>query len=184
MGAPLSAEQITARLRERYGDKVTGVQPAGGGPPCALVNREHLLPVMEFLKSDPALGFDFLMDVTAVDHLLLDLPEIEERFVVVYQLCSYGNNHRYRLKTQIPEDDLTAPSVFSLWQAALWGERETYDMFGIEFEGNPDMRRLLMPEDFPGFPLRKDYPLRGKGERDSFAPYVPEADEEPGSEQK
>jgi NADH-quinone oxidoreductase subunit C len=113
------------------------------------------------------------MDVTAVDHLLLEVPEIPERFSVVYQLASLFHGHRFQVKVPVPEDDPRLPSVMSLWRSAHWGERETHDMFGIEFDGNPDLRRLLMPENYPGFPLRKDYPLRGRGERDSFPQYRP-----------
>ena len=173
METPLSSQEIADLLVERYGDTVSIVRPPGDGVPYAFVDRQHLLPVMEFLKTDTALSFEFLMDVTAVDHLQLEIPEIGERFAVVYQLCSLRNNHRFQVKTRVPEDDPRVPSLFGLWKSALWGERETFDMFGIEFEGNPDMRRLLMPEDFPGFPLRKDYPLRGRGERDSFPQYRP-----------
>ena len=182
MGASLTSEQISEIIVRRYGDKVDVIEPPGGGPVYALIDRKHVLPVMEFLKNDPALRFDFLMDVTAVDHLGLEIPEIGERFSVVYQLCSFPNRHRYRVKTRVSEDDPVVPSVIELWQSALWAERETYDMFGIEFDGNPDMRRLLMPEDFPGFPLRKDYPLRGRGERDSFPQYVIEPEGSTGQQ--
>jgi NADH-quinone oxidoreductase subunit C len=103
----------------------------------------------------------------------MDVPEIGTRFAVVYELYSLEHNHRFRLKARVPEDDPRLPSAYGLWKSALWGEREAHDMFGVEFDGNPDMRRLLMPEDFPGFPLRKDYPLRGRGERDAFEPYRP-----------
>jgi NADH-quinone oxidoreductase subunit C len=189
MAPALSPQAIIDILAARYGDKITAVeQPLGGprnnvageppyavfrGPPFAVVDREHLLPVLDFLKHDAALSFEFLMDVTAVDHLLLELPEIRERFAVVYQLYSLTHNHRFRLKARVPEADPRLPSACELWKSALWAEREVHDMFGIEFEGNPDLRRLLMPEDYPGFPLRKDYPLRGRGERDAFPQYGP-----------
>ena len=133
-----------------------------------VVDREHVLPILEFLRHDAELSFEMLSDVTAVDHLHLEMPEIGERFAVVYQLFSWTRQHRFTLKARVPESDPRLPSAYGLWKSALWAEREVYDMFGIEFDGNPDMRRLLMPEDFPGFPLRKDYPLRGEGERDAF----------------
>lgn len=173
MGTPLSRQEIIDILARRYGDKIRAVKPPGVGAEYAVVDRQHLLPVMECLKNHPDLQFDFLMDVTAVDHLQLELEAIGERFAVIYQLCSTRKGHRFQVKTPVPEDDASVPSVIQLWQGALWAERETHDMFGIEFDGNPDMRRLLMPEDFPGFPLRKDYPLRGRGERDSFPQYRP-----------
>lgn len=176
MGHPLLPQTIIERLRNRYADKITAVTPPAGGGAYAIVDREHVLPVLKFLKEDPDLCFEFLMDVTVVDHLQLELPEIRERFAVVYVLYSLSQNHRFVLKARVPESDPRCPSAVELWKSALWGEREAHDMFGVEFEGNPDMRRLLMPEDYPGFPLRKDYPLRGKGERDAFPQYRPQAE--------
>jgi len=182
-GKRLTAGEILGRLTARYGDKVRAAQPIlasgnssrgmTGGAPFAVVPREHASPILAFLRDDPDLRFDALTDVTAVDHLLLEVPEIPERFAVVYQLTSYFHGHRIQVKVPVPEDDPRLPSVMPLWRSAQWGERETHDMFGIEFEGNPDLRRLLMPENYPGFPLRKDYPLRGRGERDSFPQYRP-----------
>ena len=160
-------------MTARFGDKVTGIKPPGNGQAFAVVDREHVRPILSFLKSEPDLAFNFLSDVTAVDHLQLELPEIRERFSVVYQLFSLEHNHRFQVKARVPEDDPRVPSVCDLWSSALWGEREVHDMFGVEFEGNPDLRRLLMPEDYPGYPLRKDYPLHGRGERDAFPQYRP-----------
>ena len=173
MAGALTREEIIVVLSARYGDKVRAVKPPAGGAAYVVVERQHLLPVLEFLRSAPELRFDFLSDVTAVDLLELETPEIGQRFAVIYQLCSLEKGHRFHVKTPVPEEDPRVPSAVELWQGALWGERESHDMFGIEFEGNPDMRRLLMPEDYPGFPLRKDYPLRGRGERDSFAQVRP-----------
>jgi len=133
-----------------------------------VVRREDILPVLTFLKNDPALEFDYLSDVTAVDHLYLELKEMPERYAVVYNLTSTARGHRFRIKAAVPEADPRLPSAVTIWKAALWGEREAHDMFGIVFDGNPDLRRLLMPADYDGFPLRKDYPLRGRGERESF----------------
>ena len=107
-------------------------------------------------------GYDFLVDVTAMDHLGKDT---EERFEIVYVLRSLTANHTFRLHAWLDESDNAIPSVFDLWDSARWGERETHDMFGIVFDGNPDLRRFLMPEDYPAFPLLKDYPLKGKEER-------------------
>jgi len=171
-GIPLAPAAIIDRLKGRFGDKIrSGGLP--GKTPHAIVPREHVMPILAFLRDEPELSFDFLADVTAVDHAILELAEIGERFAVVYQLCSLRHSHRFEVKTAVSEDDPRLPSACDLWKSALWGERETHDMFGIEFEGNPDLRRLLMPENYPGFPLRKDYPLRGRGERDSFRQYRP-----------
>jgi NADH-quinone oxidoreductase subunit C len=163
----LSPETILQKLIERFADKITrhGV--------AAVIDRGHVVPILGFLKEDPETDFNILSDVTVVDHGQLDLPEIGERFAVVYQLYSLAKNHRFQVKARVSEDDPTAPSVCDLWRSALWGEREAHDMYGVEFDGNPDLRRLLMPEDFPGFPLRKDYPLHGRGERDAFPQYRP-----------
>jgi len=164
---PLSPETIIEKLTARFPEKVTCHGSA------AIIDREHVLPILRFLKEDPESDFNVLADVTVVDHGQLELPKLGERFAVVYQLYSLEKNHRFQVKVRVSEDDPTAPSVCDLWRSALWGEREAHDMYGIEFDGNPDLRRLLMPEDFPGFPLRKDYPLHGRGERDAFPQYRP-----------
>ena len=91
------------------------------------------------------------------------------RFMVIYHLYTYqGETSRIRVKVPVNEKELKIRSVTDLWKGANWLERETYDMFGIDFEGHPDLRRILMPDDFQGHPLQKDYPLRGRGERESF----------------
>jgi NADH-quinone oxidoreductase subunit C len=163
----LTPAEILDKLSSRFGDRVTRAR-SPNGVDHAVIDRDHVQPILAHLRDDAELAFDVLTDVTAVDYLQLERPEIGERFAVVYQLTSLRHGHRFEIKARVPEDDPTAPSVHELWRSALWGERETHDMYGIEFEGNPDMRRLLMPEDYPGFPLRKDYPLRGRGERDAF----------------
>jgi len=127
-----------------------------------------------FLKSDPELSFDELIDVTAVDHLNRGAAE---RYCVVYQLYSTAHNVYYRVKAWVPEDDPSIDSCAELWKSAPWAEREVYDLFGIEFRNHPDLRRLLLPEYYTGHPLRKDYPLTGMGERDHFPKYNRETGE-------
>jgi NADH-quinone oxidoreductase subunit C len=170
--ASLTQEQILEKIKSQFKDSVTTVlspdSSKGSGQAHVIVSRESILEVLSFLRDDPELDFKLLSDVTAVDHLYLELPEIPERYAVVYQLTSFSKGHRIRLKAPVPEDDPKIPSACKLWKAALWGEREAHDMYGIKFEGNPDLRRLLMPANYDGFPLRKDYPLRGRGERESF----------------
>jgi NADH-quinone oxidoreductase subunit C len=163
----LSQEAIADKLRARFGDRVLAVV-ARAGQHFAVVGRADLLEILAFLRDEPGLDFECLVDVTAVDHRHLAQPEIRERFAVVYQLSSLSRGHRFRIKTTASESEPRVPSACGLWRSALWGERETHDMFGIEFDGNPDLRRLLMPANYVGFPLRKDYPLRGRGERESF----------------
>jgi NADH-quinone oxidoreductase subunit C len=111
-------------------------------------------------------GFDMLVDLTAVDYL--HYPDAVDRFGVVYALLNVETGERLYVKTMLNEPSLVLPSVFSLWKGADWMEREVFDMYGIRFEGHPDLRRILMPDEFAAYPLRKDYPLRGRGERHNF----------------
>jgi NADH-quinone oxidoreductase subunit C len=123
-----------------------------------------LFPVLKCLKEQ--CGFDMLSDITAVDYL--HYPDARDRFGVVYLLSSTATGERVVVKTYLNEPELTLPSAFPLWKGADWMEREVYDMYGIVFGGHPDLRRILMPQEFTAFPLRKDYPLRGRGERHNF----------------
>ncbi|MCJ7482287.1 MAG: NADH-quinone oxidoreductase subunit C, partial [Thermodesulfovibrionales bacterium] len=113
--------------------------------------------ILRFLHDDPLLSFDHLQDLTAVDYI----KKKEIRFEVVYNLYSIRYRHKIRIRAQVPENDPKIDSVVPIWAGANWHERECYDMFGILFTGHPDLRRILMPEDWEGFPLRKDYPLKG-----------------------
>ncbi len=127
------------------------------------VERAHAL----LLHLRDALGFDFLADVTAIDYLRWP-SETPERFAVVWNLINTAENVRMIVQAYVSEDDPVAPTVSDVWPAANFAEREVYDMYGIEFSDHPNLVRLLMPIDYSGFPLRKDYPLRGRGERDNF----------------
>lgn len=122
------------------------------------------------------LGFAMLTDVTAIDTLRLP-GEHPERFIVSWSLANLDQEARLFLQAYVNEDAPVAPTASDIWPAANWAEREVYDMFGVEFEGHPNMIRLLMPFDYAGHPLRKDYPLRGRGERDNF-PVVRRTNEE------
>lgn len=120
------------------------------------LSASRLLTVSTFLRNTPGLEYNFLSDLTAVDWGL----EAEPRFEVVYQL--YSTRHRHRIRLKVPVNDGEGvPTVTSVWKTANWHERETYDMFGIRFDGHPDLRRILMADDYEGHPLRKDFPLRG-----------------------
>jgi NADH-quinone oxidoreductase subunit C len=130
-----------------------------------VVGPEQLLAALTCLKEE--CGFDMLADLTAADYLYY--PNARDRFGVIYALLNCTSGERLYVKTHVNEPDLTLPSAFGLWKGADWMEREVYDMYGIIFEGHPDPRRILMPEEFVGFPLRKDYPLRGRGERHNFS---------------
>jgi NADH/F420H2 dehydrogenase subunit C len=123
-----------------------------------IVSVSRLLEVGRFLRDTPGVAFDFCSDVTASDW-----PTRAQRFDVIYCLYSTPYRTRVRLKVRAGESD-PVPSVSGLWPAANWLEREVYDLFGVNFTGHPDLRRILMPDDWQGFPQRKDYPLEGPGE--------------------
>jgi NADH-quinone oxidoreductase subunit C len=154
----MDGPDILARLGERFGAAIleTG---AARGEATARVDRAAVRDVLAFCRDAPELRFDLLMDLTAVDYLKYPGGEDRPRFEVVYHLYSVPHNHRLRLKVPVEEDDPVVPSVVSLWPIANWLEREAWDMFGIRFEGHPDLRRLLLYEEFVGHPLRKDYPV-------------------------
>ena len=128
------------------------------------VPAAKLFDVLSSLKNDH--GFDSLIDMTAVDYLEYD--GATDRFGVVYMLLNIFSGERLIVRTSLNLPDPKLPTVYSLWRGCDWLEREIYDMFGIVFEGHPDLRRILMPEEFAAFPLRKDYPLKGRGERHNF----------------
>jgi NADH-quinone oxidoreductase subunit C len=129
-----------------------------------IVPPAPLFAVLKYLKE--AQGFDMLAELTCADYL--KYPGAKDRFGVTYFLTNTTTGERIVVKTLLNEPDLTLPSVFPLWKGADWLEREVFDMFGIVFAGHPDLRRILMPEEFVSYPLRKDYPLRGRGERHNF----------------
>jgi NADH-quinone oxidoreductase subunit C len=147
------------------------------GQSSLIVQRGDLLEVMRFLKTDQRTGYDLLSDVGGIDYL--NYPaKTPGRFSVFYNLISTARNDRFFVKVflnpSLPTDgiaddpDLHIPSVCGLWPGAEWNERETFDMFGVRFDGHPDHRRILTWEAYPAHPLRKDYPLRGRGEREAY----------------
>ena len=154
----MDGARILERLKGRFGEAIVETHDHRGDH-TAVVDRAALRHVLSFCQGDPALDFDMLMDLTAVDYQRFPGREDGPRFEVVYHLYSLPHNHRVRVKTRVEEDDATVASVVPLWPIADWFEREVWDMFGIRFEGHPDLRRLLMYEEFQGHPLRKDYPI-------------------------
>lgn len=147
------------------------------GMATLVVEPSDLHEVLAFLKNDSRCDFNFLSDVGAADYL--NYPaKTPGRFSVWYNLCSFARDDRFFVKTfidaSLPTDGilndpaLTVDSACDLWPGAEWPEREVYDMFGIKFRNHPDMRRILLWEEYPGHPLRKDYPVRGRGERESY----------------
>lgn len=125
------------------------------GETTLLVERTQIKDLCNFAKKE--LGYTYLLDISGVDNF-----GEEPRFEVVYELCQFERNENLRLKIRVSEDDLTVPTVSDVWSTADWHEREAYDMFGIGFSGHPDLRRILMWDGYPFFPLRKDFPLAGK----------------------
>ncbi|HEV2863764.1 MAG TPA: NADH-quinone oxidoreductase subunit C [Pyrinomonadaceae bacterium] len=122
-----------------------------------VVPRAAIAEVCAHLKAAPGFEFDMLADITGVDRG----PEEEPRFEVNYHLFSTRRYHRLRLKVLLDQEDTRVPTVTSVWRTANWHERETFDMFGVVFDGHPDLRRILLPDDWQGHALRKDFPLRG-----------------------
>ena len=129
-----------------------------------IVPRDSMLDVLTALKRDH--GFDLLVDITCVDYL--NFRGATDRFGLVYQLARTGDNQRVTIRVMLNEPELSVPSLVPLWEGANWMEREVYDMFGIEFDEHPELRRILLPDAFTAHPLRKDYPLQGRGERHNF----------------
>ena len=134
--------------------------------PAISVDRDHLIDVARVLRDDPALQFTFLADITAVDVL-----PAEPRYEVVYHLASIGSApKRLRVKVRVPGADARVPTVVSVFPAAGWPEREVFDLFGVTFEGHPDLRRILLPDDWTGHPLRKDAPVQVRKDTASWSP--------------
>jgi NADH-quinone oxidoreductase subunit C len=147
------------RLKERFGDAVTATASAHGDE-MATVDAARILEILRFLKEDGETELDFLTDLTCVDYLAYPPAGREPRFDVVYQLYSTSRKHRLRIKAPLA-DEGEAPTIDScvpLWPGAGWLEREVWDLYGIRFRGHPDLRRILLYEEFRGHPLRKDYP--------------------------
>jgi NADH-quinone oxidoreductase subunit C len=149
-------------LKSRFGDHVLGTETFRDNVRVT-VSPERIHEILAALKQD---GFDFLCDLAGIDYL--NYPNATDRFGVVYALTNTSSGERLYVKTFVNDPDPELPSVVDLWKGADWMEREVYDMFGITFAGHPDLRRILMPEGFVSYPLRKDYPLRGAGERHNF----------------
>ena len=147
---------IVAALQREHPEWIADVI-AAFGELTVVVPREHLIAACAFLKTSPDTQFNFLADICGADRG----PEEEPRFEVNYHLFSTTIHHRLRLKVVLNEEDMHVQTVTVLWKTANWHERETYDLFGVIFDGHPDLRRILLPEDWQGHALRKDFPLRG-----------------------
>lgn len=147
---------IAAAFQREHPEWITEVIDALGET-TIIVPREFIVDTCLFLKSASGLELNFLADLCGFDRG----PEEEPRFEVNYHLFSTTKFHRVRLKVLVNEDDAHVPSVTGVWRTANWHERETYDLFGVIFDNHPDLRRILLPDDWQGHALRKDFPLRG-----------------------
>ncbi len=148
-------QEIIQRLKAQFPDSIEESDEFRNDL-TVLVKTEDIVKVCNFLKNDPELAFDMIVDLCGVD-----MYRPEGRFGVVYNLYSLKKKKYLRLKVLVDEDDPIVDTVSVVWSGANWHERETYDMYGIKFKGHPDLRRMYMPEDFKYFPLRKDFPLMG-----------------------
>lgn len=153
----ISADPLIEALKSEFSGAILSAKKFLGQR-ILEVETAQLIDVLAYLRDDPEADFKMLSDVTAVDY-----PKKPKRFEVVYQLYSIQKNHELRIKTSVAAGQ-SCPSVVSLWSTANWLERECYDMFGIEFEGHPDLRRILLPDGWHGFPLRKEYEIRQQDE--------------------
>src|SRR5674476_752405 len=151
----MSALESANKIKAKFGDLISEPTEFRGEITIKLADAEQIFEVCNFAKRQ--LGFDYLVDISSVDNYGED-----PRWTVIYELRSLANNVELRLKTDVSEEKSELPSVLGVWRTANWHEREIYDMMGIRFSGHPDLRRILMWEGYPYFPLRKDFPLAGK----------------------
>ncbi len=161
----MSPAELAARVRDRLPETVTA-----RGEVTSVVAREDLIAALVHLREDPDIALDFLSSVTATDW-----PGRSPRFWISYELYSMAHRHRLRVKVGVAEDDARVPSVTTVHPTADWHERETYDFYGITFEGHPDLRRILLPDDWEGHPLRKTEELGGVDTRYRGA-FIPPVD--------
>ncbi|MBM4136454.1 MAG: NADH-quinone oxidoreductase subunit C [Nitrospira sp.] len=152
----MNPKDIAEKIKEKFPDQVVDVTEFRDQV-SVIVKKDRIVTICKYLHDDPLLSLDHLQDLTAADYL----KKKEVRFEVVYNLYSIKYRHKIRIRAQVPENDTKISSVVPIWAGANWHERECFDMFGIIFTGHPDLRRILMPEDWEGYPLRKDYPLKG-----------------------
>jgi NADH-quinone oxidoreductase subunit C len=176
----MAVADVIVALRERFPELEVAPQPLctyrdgrDSGQVFVPLPPERLVEVMRFLRDDPRTRFEQLCDLAGIDYL--NYPDAADRFAVIYSLLSLTHHHRLWVKVLVNDPDPEVPSVTAVWKGAEWPEREVYDMFGVRFSGHPDLRRILMPVNFVDYPLRKDYPLTGKGEREDFEVLTPES---------
>ena len=154
---------MAEKIKERFPSEFVGTKEYAGDL-MVQVKKDKIVEIMRFIYDDPDLDFDMMTEIITVDY-----PNDEERFEAVYQIYSTRKMHRIRIKVRIKEDDCNIDSVTGIWNGANLMEREAFDMMGIRFNNHPDLRRILMPEDYnEGYPLRKEFPIKGKGWRHTY----------------
>ncbi len=158
--------QIAEKIKEAFPEEIADVSQFRDQVSVHL-RKDRILDICRYLHDAPEMDFDYLVDLCGVDYLGKKTP----RFEVVYHLYSMAQKHFIRLRAQVPEEDPAVSSVVAVWKGADWHERECFDMMGIRFEGHPDLRRILLPEDWVGYPLRKDYPVQGYSGEDDWSGY-------------
>ncbi len=146
----MTASEIHQKVKERFAEQADDLNDKALDS-CFLVKSEVIKEICRYLKEEPTLAFDCLSNMSGVDYLK------EDKLQVVYHLYSYTHRHKIVLKVDLPRDNSVMPTVEDIWKTANWQEREIYDLLGVTFTGHPDLRRILMPEDWPGHPLRKDF---------------------------
>jgi len=156
MAATPWESELASELKAHFGERISGTSTYLGQN-FIVAKPEAAVPILEYLKLES--GFDYLVDLTAVDW-----PKRAERFDLIYIVYSFARNERVRIKTNIP-DGFKPHSAVDVHRTANWLEREVFDMFGIEFAGHPDLRRILLPEEWQGYPLRKDYGILQQDDR-------------------
>ena len=148
-------EKVLERLKTKFSNSIMEANEFRGEL-TVVVPKERIVELCAFLKEDVELRFELLADLCGID-----MFTASKRFGVIYNVYSFTNRFRMRLKTFTEEENPKVPTVTGVWGTANWHERETYDLMGIKFDGHPDLRRILLPEDWEGHPLRKEYPLKG-----------------------
>lgn len=156
-----------ALLRAKIGELITDIRTEFKQT-VIYATPVNVIKALEIVKSDPELMFNMLTDITAVDNMRRPDFDPEQRFTLIHNVYSLTRKQRIRFESRVPESDARAVSACKVYKGAAWLEREVYDMFGITFDGHPDLRRVLLPDYYEHHPLRKDYPLTGRGERDNF----------------
>src|SRR5208283_1044697 len=151
----MEPKDIANLIKDKYPEELKEIKEFRGQV-SVVMRKDRIKEIMQYLHEAPELYFNFLEDLCGVDYL----GKKEPRFEVVYHLFSLRHRHMIRIKAGVPEEDASIDSIVGIWTGADWHERECFDLFGITFKGHPDLRRILMPEDWEGHPLRKDYPLK------------------------